>query len=654
MFIFMGSLMIIFPKEFTMKRRTIAVCVTGFNWEYESRVVSGLYERCIELDINLLAFAPLMHKLDLNIGKSLPESFIKGETEIFNLINCDIIDGIAVLGDSIISENALYSIAEKARVHNIPIVNINDPQHPLEHNVFLSDKNAMEFVIRHIIEKHGITKIGFIGGFPDNLQTEERLAAYKKVLTEHNIPINEDYITYGHFWKDAVKCAEQLLSLDDKPRAIACASDTMALFVMDYLKENGYKLPKDMVVTGFDGIKDCDVYFPTLTSVRRDFRKAGIDAVNIINKVWTEGTAPENVYTESELLINQSCGCVPLDVPTSDYYGAKYGEMNVFKEFNNYIIRMNTMFAGSESSSQLFDSTLEGAGFFKLKQLFICICSDTESRSSAPDDKNYVKKFGLTDSMISVVKFGHTVENGTHFPTSQLIPEKDFLYGEKPVFFAFSPLYFKNNFLGYIAYEPSKIEGYGDLFETWAMSIANNAGSFYMNKELSHIADKLEMLYIADPLTGLFNRRGMEKYGIMLTNDAMRTDDTVTVICADIDNLKPINDIFGHEAGDNAIKQTAYALKASVPASGVCVRTGGDEFTVILKGIDIRQVEGFISAAEKRLTDYNSTSGLPYKIGCSCGFYSEKASKMGSLDRIAKLADAEMYKIKTLKKTNRT
>jgi len=638
-----------------MKRRTIAVCVTGFNWEYESKVVSGIYERCTQLDVNLLAFAPLMHKLDLNIGSSLPESFVRGETEIFNLINCDIIDGIAILGDSMIDEKSIYSIAEKARAHNIPIVNINDPQHPLEHNVFLSDKNAMEFVIRHLIEKHGITKIGFIGGFPGNLQTEERLAAYKKVLTEHNIPINEDYITYGHFWKDSVQCAEQLLALDDKPGAIACASDTMALFVMDYLKGNGYRLPRDMVVTGFDGVKDCDVYFPTLTSVRRSFIQAGINAVDMISGIWAGENVPENVYTESELLINQSCGCVPLDVPTSDYYGAKYGEQNVFKEFNTYIIHMNALFAGSESSAQLFDSTTYGANFFKLKKLFICICSNIERRTDELDEKKISNSFkGLSDSMISMVKFGHDVENGTHFPTSQLIPEKDFLSGEKPVFFAFSPLYFKDNFLGYMAYEPSKIQGCGDLFETWSMAVASNAGSFYMNRELAYIADKLEMLYIADPLTGLFNRRGMAKYGDRLVDEALRNDDTVTVICADIDNLKPINDIFGHEAGDNAITQTAHALKAAVPERAVCVRTGGDEFTVILKGADIKQIEGYISDAEKRLADYNSVSGLPYKIGCSCGFYSEKASNMGSLERIAQLADAEMYRIKTLKKTNRT
>lgn len=96
-----------------MKRKTIAVCVTGYNWEYETRVVNGIYERCKELDINLLAFANLMRRPELNSNRVLPESVVRGEIEIYNLINYDRVDGIIILGDPMIEESIIYDIAEK-------------------------------------------------------------------------------------------------------------------------------------------------------------------------------------------------------------------------------------------------------------------------------------------------------------------------------------------------------------------------------------------------------------------------------------------------------------------------------------------------------------------------------------------------------------
>ena len=174
-----------------------------------------------------------------------------------------------ILGGSIVDERVIYSVSEKCGKHGIPMININDPDHRLKINVDLSDRVAMEYVIRHIVERHGKRRINFIGGFPGNLQTEERLAAYKKVLTEYGIPIEEERIGYGEFWIKAKDCTERFMRSEQRPEAIVCANDTMAFFCMDYLKENGYKIPDDVIVTGFDGIKDCEDYDPTLTTKPR-------------------------------------------------------------------------------------------------------------------------------------------------------------------------------------------------------------------------------------------------------------------------------------------------------------------------------------------------------------------------------------------------
>ncbi len=638
-----------------MKRRTIALFVTGFNMEYESRVVAGAYRRCMERDINLLVFASQLTRPDLNSDQVLADSILCGEAEIFNLLNYDLVDGVIVLGESIVSEQTLTDLKNRAAEKGIPVVNVNDQNHTFDHNVVLSDKTAMEFVVEHLVTDHGLTKINFIGGFPGNLQTEERLAAYKKVLTAHNIPIEEDRIAYGKFWKAAIDCTEQFLAAKERPQAIVCASDTMAFFCMDCLKSHGLRIPEDIVVTGFDGIKDCEVYNPTLTTVQRDFDSAGVAAVDIIADGWDGISSEQEVSVNSKLIRHHSCGC-PDKKGELDFYNANYGTINAFKQFNHDLIVMNTKFAAVKTSEELYADAAPIAKFFRLKRVFICICKDVEVFSeNAEEGSGGMSCGGLTDTMLSMMQYGHDVPVRTEFSVGRLVPV-DIFEEEKPVFFAFSPLYFDDIFLGYMAYEPP--DGFsssqvGDLFPTWMMSISNNAGSFYMKNELEDVVNELENLYIRDPLTGLYNRRGMERLAAPVIDEAIRLKKPVTVICADIDRLKPINDVYGHEAGDNAITQTAHALSICMPENAVCVRTGGDEYCIILPNSSAEETAERISNVEKLLDEYNDASGLPYKVGCSCGFAVGVPDSMDGYEQLVRIADENMYKVKSLKKVHR-
>lgn len=624
-----------------MKHKTIAICVTGYDSEYQSMVVKGVYERCSELDINLLSFTPMTIKPPLNANVTFSESVIKGETEIYNLIDYSSIDGLLLMGDSFITRDVIPAIEARAKENGVPVVNINDTEYLLEYNVLLSDKEAMKYPVSHLIEKHGKRRIGFIGGYVGNIQTEERLAAYKAVLEEHNIPFDEELVTYGEFWKKALDCTEQLMSLENKPDAIACASDAMAFFCIDKLKELGYRVPEDIAVTGFDGIKDGEEISPKLTSVRRDHKGAGVEAVNVLTRLWNGENVSKETYVESEMIIRESCGCPGKEKESRSFYTDRYAEVNRFKEFNLYTTHSNAVFAGTESSAELFSVMSKGADFFFFKRMFVCIAPQFE-QSSFFTDHSSREFIGISDKMLSMVKYGHDVPELTEFETRSMVP-MDILNEEKAVFFAFSPLYFKNRFLGYVAFEPTKIEGEGELFGVWLPNISHNAGSFYLNKAL-------ESLYVRDHLTGLLNRHGMEQFGSELLSQAKAKHTTFTVICVDIDCLKPINDTYGHEAGDNAILQTANAIRCSMTGNGMCIRTGGDEFCVLAADCTEEEIKEYIRNIDIFLEEYNSGSGLPYKVGCSCGYATVLADEEENISETMNKADEQMYKVKFRKK----
>lgn len=629
-------------------RKNIGICVTGYNWEYESRVVDGVRKACMDAGINLLVFAPMIHKVEDYQKHDMALNLLIGENEIFNLINYDLLDGIVMLGDSITDPSKIDEISRKARQSGVPVINVNDPAHKTQFNIELNETRAMEFVIRHLIEKHGCRKINFIGGFVGNPQTEDRLAAYKKVLTEYDIPIDDWRIAYGQFWSPAAQCTEEFL-VHDKPDAIVCASDTMAFFAMDVLKEHGFTIPRDVIVTGFDDIADCEAYNPTLTSVRRDFSAAGETAVDIIKRVWAGEDIPETVAVESCLVPRCSCGCGKPE-PVGGFYNSKYSAMNSFKEFNSLLLDMNTALADAVTEEELYECTLKTAKYFRLNKMYICICQTIRELRTDLDTLTNSTRTGLSDVMTSMVKWGHDVPCGTQFPTKNLLPE-ELLNGDSPVMMAFSPLYYKERFLGYMAFEPTRIQGRGDLFATWTNSISSNAGSFYLKKELSYIAGRLSDLYIRDPLTGLYNRRGLDTLGEKLFERILSRGETLTVICADVDCLKPINDNFGHEGGDNAITQAAKAIKSAMPSNAICARTGGDEFTIYLScgAVDAAK---YILAVENNLNIYNASSGLDYSVKCSCGSYSAPLSEM-SAEEVLRLADEEMYRVKKEHKTLR-
>lgn len=79
------------------------------------------------------------------------------------------------------------------------------------------------------------------------------------------------------------------------PQAIVRANDTMAIFCMDYLQENGYRIPEDIVVTGFDGLNDCEAYKPAITSVRRAYETSGRRAMEMMEQFWQGNMSSNSV-----------------------------------------------------------------------------------------------------------------------------------------------------------------------------------------------------------------------------------------------------------------------------------------------------------------------------------------------------------------------
>lgn len=110
---------------------------------------------------------------------------------------------------------------------------------------------------------------------------------------------------------------------------------------------------------------------------------------------------------------------------------------------------------------------------------------------------------------------------------------------------------------------------------------------------------ELDRLAHHDPLVPLPNRRGFERQLSGLIDRAERYGDGGALLFIDVDNLKVVNDSFGHDAGDAALIHVAELLVGGVRQSDAVARFGGDEFAVLLERVDLTQA----TETATRLTD---------------------------------------------------
>jgi diguanylate cyclase (GGDEF)-like protein len=110
-----------------------------------------------------------------------------------------------------------------------------------------------------------------------------------------------------------------------------------------------------------------------------------------------------------------------------------------------------------------------------------------------------------------------------------------------------------------------------------------------------------------DPLTGLMNRRSLEEQVRDLTADGA----SYVVAYGDLDHFKQLNDVHGHDAGDQALRLFARVLRDGVRPADVVARYGGEEFVVVLPGIAIPDAHVVVNRIRGRLQDAQSGTGAP-------------------------------------------
>ena len=158
--------------------------------------------------------------------------------------------------------------------------------------------------------------------------------------------------------------------------------------------------------------------------------------------------------------------------------------------------------------------------------------------------------------------------------------------------------------------------------------------------------------FASDATTKLNNRRRFDTYAAWKTT-ALHGDATMYLLMIDLNFFKAINDNYGHKEGDEALARTAAVLKkATADRPAFLARVGGDEFAVILNGVNEQEVLDTIQDIHKTMQEANIAAARNYQISLAIGYAGMSGNNKISFDRLFSLADRSMYEEKMRMKNN--
>ena len=220
--------------------------------------------------------------------------------EVSHMLVSQQTDGIVLLGS--ISPYGTEVLSARSR-RNLPIVvgceKVSPDLADLP-TVRVDNAAAAGDATRYLISE-GHERIGMICGQESSLLTKDREIGYRSAMEDAGLPISDGWVVDGRMTiPGARKATRDLLSCANRPTAIFCANDEMAIGCLHELKASGLVVPDDMSVVGFDDIRYAEVTEPPLTTIRQPAEEIGERVVYRICRRIEEGPGVGN--SESQIV----------------------------------------------------------------------------------------------------------------------------------------------------------------------------------------------------------------------------------------------------------------------------------------------------------------------------------------------------------------
>ena len=615
----------------------IAIFTNGFSNEFIEHVVTGIQKKAAEDGVDIFVFVTYCSANENDLQN-------KCQLNIFHLPDPGTFDGAIMLTNTYNFPDEQERVCARFQRAGVPMLSL-EVEVPDMSCIKTENYQGVHDLATHLVEHHNAKKIIFVNGIEGNVENNIRRQALLDVLEAHGLKLYHEFKCDFGFYTAYLQMNWFLDEGKDLPDAVVCANDNMALGINSALSEHGYSVPEDVLLTGFDMIKDGQITFPILSTVSRGWDKFGEVAYE---KLKYQMKHPDERFTEeyhSYFIPSESCGCPPSEEVLANRFHSirnSYFENLQQSIIDIFFQRMQIPLSLAGKKEDFFEKGISNANDIPQLGQNYCLC--TEPAFFELDDEEYPERIRGYSSNMDIL---YELREGKrlslrHFDSKNLYP--DYIHEEgKSNLYIFAPMNYMNFIIGYIAIKNSPKLLYNlDL----GMFIKNmNAQLFSMRRHIfaERKNAELKKIYMTDGLTGLYNRMGCENvlYGF-ISNQKAQNKKSILVF-ADVDRMKKINDVYGHLNGDLAIKATAETFKSCSPKEWLFGRYGGDEFIAVGPCPESDTIENLIRQISEDMTREFNSMNLSFILHASIGYTIIEPGDDAPIDSFIERADKYMY-----------
>lgn len=648
--------------------KKIGVIIPTFNIEYSTEFLNGVYDFFNGKDVSVIfAQTKLPHS---TVGVYDYQYWSSTELLFSQEIDAVIVaTGVYCAG---MSQTMLEE--ELSKFGRRPIISASIPLNlPNSYAILADCKQSYTDVVAHLKNVHGCKKIAFLSAAAT--KSEEaiaRLEAFKQAMAANKLKFNEKFLFEGKFTdfdvEDAMKKVLKTKA-DVQFDAVVSANDMMAIGCYRVLNELGLSVPSDVRIVGFDDAQFANYSSPRLSTINQNIYKQGYDCAQAAFDVVNGKEIPRIIYSKLQPKFRQSCGCVSRECLDNVY---KDENGNVMSEESNKLSRLGQYMNDLDEKNNIIIllDILKGANttrqfYYNLKHIIhLCSMDDmTINLFPIPMYMDPQEDFIIPEKMelgmfSDIVEYREEFNPPVKFNPGKLIFSEPHI-SEKPGLFILQPVFSGETNYGYLVcrINKSKFADYSIYLKIIITSICSAIE--YTNKlieterltnkytELKEDNTTLSKQSKTDDLTGLLNRRGYYEFGQRTLDIIQEMERAGIVFYADMDNLKTINDRYGHDMGDEAIKLMAEILKGVFRSNDVVGRLSGDEFGVVAPGMVMEHVPLIRKKIDDTCKKESRSHKLPFTLSVSVGYAGLEKSSL--LKQLMAQADEMLYKEKRKK-----
>ena len=645
------------------KVKTIGVLVGGISDDFSMNLCQGVIEQAKKANVNVIVFPCKYIQRDFSDNPQIQYEY-QFET-VVSLIRKENLDGIIAALDCLgCFATTQFKRDFMEQFSDIPCILAASYMDGFCSVVF-DNATGIRNGVNYMIQELGLTKIGMISGPESNHEASLRKQAFLQALAENNIACPTERIVESNMARNDIKAFTSILDNNPDIQGIFCLNDETAFGLYEEMKKRNLLPGKDISVFGYDNTEWASQIYPTLSSVDASPKEIGATCVDaLLKKINGERvsniTLPTKFVLRNSFVKSQSTSDIQ-EIPREDYvYMNRKLNEQIRKEaqhdFNtkHYIRNMLQFEHGNDYSYAQFFQHMD---WLKIEHAYLFLYPNPlihlQSESFCSPDTILLKCFKKEQEITVLPGLKQPISINNLFNSNCLGLEEWFS-------FVILPLFSNENLFGFLLCDLTK-----EVYENgeFLSSLMSNAVKMiYLLQTNEQIQKQLEeslallkennvalnTISKTDPMTGILNRRGYFESAEELVSTAKSSNQSVLLLYVDMNNLKIINDRYGHQNGDFSLCSIARVLSDTLPSGSVVGRIGGDEFACALITEDAP--DAIVNRIYLAFEQFNRSSDKEYMVTVSIGNYLFSPEETISLQDGLSLADEKLY----LAKMNRT